>query len=344
MKIALTGDLHFGARDSDKTLQDSQFKFVEQLISDCKDRWIKDIYILGDLFDTRHAINVLTINRVLAFFQKYEHDRIQWHILLGNHDLYYKNTIDVNSLVLLNKIDNVEIIDKPTLVNDTLLLPWVTDYEQFRNEVEGKMSCKRMFGHLDVIGAKMDNYNVSENGFTKEELFKSWQYIYSGHYHKHSETVVGENKLIYLGTPYQLTRAEIEEKGFYILDTDTEELEFVKNKHCIEYKKLKYPEKPDDLDRFVMGNIVDVEVSWEEGKYMNKVNDYIAEIESHGPAYPVNVVYQQRKEVASTDKIDASKITILSLGKKYIDDCEDIKNKSKVFDAFSELYSKYSAQ
>jgi DNA repair exonuclease SbcCD nuclease subunit len=343
-KIALVSDLHFGVKDSDKKFQDSQFAFMEQMVNDCKDRGIEKIFILGDLFDTRHAVNVLTINRVVEFFKRHEGEVI-WYIILGNHDLYYKNSIDVSSMVVLDRITNVNIIDKPTIKNDTLLIPWITDYEQFRNEVEGKMDCKRLFGHLDVIGAKMDIFNNrAGQGFDKDELFKHWKHIYTGHYHIHSETTQGDCKLTYLGSPYQLNRSEIEEKGFYILDTDTEEIEFVRNKHCIEYKKLKYPEIPENPEEFIKGHILDVEISWEDSKYMNKVNEYLEKLESFEPAYPVNPIYQRRQEKTSIEKIDVSKITLLSLAKKYIEDSSDIKDKAKVFNAFKELHQNHSIQ
>lgn len=343
-KVALVSDLHFGAKDSDRIFQDSQFAFMEQMVQYCKDSEIDKIFILGDLFDTRHAVNVLTINRVIDFFKSHEGDVI-WYIILGNHDLYYKSSTEVSSLVVLDRIKYVNIIDKPTMIGDTLLLPWVTDYEQFRNEVEGKMDCERMFGHLDVLGAKMDIFNNrAVQGFDKEELFKHWKHIYTGHYHIHSETTQGDCKLTYLGSPYQLNRSEIEDKGFYILDTDIEDLKLVRNKHCIEYKKLKYPEIPENPEIFIKNNIIDVEIGWEDSKYMNKVNEYLEKIESYEPAYPVNPIYKRRQEKTSIEKIDVSKITLLSLAKKYIDDSSDIKDKTKVFNAFKELHQNHSIQ
>ena len=203
----------------------------------------------------------------------------------------------------------------------------------------------RLFGHLDVLGAKMDIFNNrAGQGFDKDELFKHWKHIYTGHYHIHSETTQGDCKLTYLGSPYQLNRSEIEEKGFYILDTYTEEMEFIRNEHCIEYKKLKFPDMPENPETFIQGNIIDVEISWESSKYMNKVNEYLEKIESYGPAYPVNPIYQRRQENTSIERIDVSKITLLSLAKKYIDDSSDIKDKTKVFNAFKELHQSHSIQ
>jgi hypothetical protein len=141
-KVALVSDLHFGVKDSDRKFQDSQFAFMEQMVQNCKDRDIEKIFVLGDLFDTRHAVNVLTVNRVVEFFKSHEGEVI-WYIILGNHDLYYKNSIDVSSMVVLDRINNVNIIDKPQRMrldnkkcsetgkdHDTVVVPWVTDYEE----------------------------------------------------------------------------------------------------------------------------------------------------------------------------------------------------------------------
>lgn len=359
-KVALVGDLHFGIHNDSKPFQDSQFAFLEQLVRECKGREISEIFVLGDLFDSRHSVNVMTVNRVMEFFKEHEYDGLTWNIILGNHDLYYKNSLDVSSLVILERFQNVRIVDRPKEVGidyeqflesdskeqmfmvkyDTLMVPWITDFESFRNEVETKRDCKRLFGHLDVIGAKMDVFNnVSENGFDVEELFKHWKYIYTGHYHSRSQMVSGDCRLVYVGSPYQLSRAEIEEKGFYILDTSTEDLEFVKNEVSIEFKKLTYPDLPENVEDLVKGNIVDVDISWEDSKYMNKVNEYLDKLESFKPAYPINPIYQRKREPNKIEKINMSGITILSLGKRYIDDSEDIKNKGKVFEEFKKLYS-----
>jgi hypothetical protein len=101
---------------------------------------------------------------------------------------------------------------------------------------------------------------------------------------------------------------------------------------------------PEDPETFIQGNIIDVEISWESSKYMNKVNEYLEKIESYGPAYPVNPIYQRRQETTPIERIDVSKITLLSLAKKYIDDSSDIKDKTKIFNAFKELHQSHSIQ
>ena len=71
MKVALIADCHFGIKKSDISFMESQLRFYkEQFVPELKQANIKDIFILGDVFDTRQTINVQTINVVIDLFKK----------------------------------------------------------------------------------------------------------------------------------------------------------------------------------------------------------------------------------------------------------------------------------
>ena len=90
MKVALISDLHFGIKKNDKIFQESQLKFFkEQLVDELKKRDINKIFVLGDIFDTRQSVNVQTENVVLDLFRNTFKD-FEVHVIVGNHDLYYK--------------------------------------------------------------------------------------------------------------------------------------------------------------------------------------------------------------------------------------------------------------
>ena len=56
---------------------------------------------------------------------------IDTHIIIGNHDTYYKNTNEVNALQNLNISKNAKIYTRADTVNigglDILFLPWICD-------------------------------------------------------------------------------------------------------------------------------------------------------------------------------------------------------------------------
>ena len=72
---------------------------------------INTLLILGDTFDRRKYINFYSLQRAKKmFFEKLADRGIKVHMLVGNHDTYYKNTNDVNSpRLVLEEYDNINI-------------------------------------------------------------------------------------------------------------------------------------------------------------------------------------------------------------------------------------------
>jgi hypothetical protein len=75
-------------------------------------------------------------------------------------------------------------------------------------------------------------------------MFKKFDLVCSGHYHhKHSK-----GNIHYLGNPYQMFWNDHEDdRGFHIFDTETLELEFIKNPFSI-FEKYYYDDEKEDPD------------------------------------------------------------------------------------------------
>jgi hypothetical protein len=96
---------------------------------------------------------------------------------------------------------------------------------------------------------KVQTTQESHDGLDPE-MFKKFDLVCSGHYHhKH-----GKGNIQYLGNPYQMFWNDYEdERGFHIFDTETLEMEFVKNPFSI-FEKYYYDEDKEDP------NTVDTEI------------------------------------------------------------------------------------
>ena len=135
MKIALITDTHFGARNDSLIFSDFFRKFYENVFfPTLKERGISDVIHLGDVVDRRKFINYKTLNsmkEILFIPLKEMGGNIK--IIVGNHDIYYKNTLAVNSMTELTKgMSHVTVYDKPTEVSLTddhkvLFVPWICD-------------------------------------------------------------------------------------------------------------------------------------------------------------------------------------------------------------------------
>ena len=102
MKICLLGDTHFGVRNDSKTFHKYYEKFYEMFFEYIDNNEIEYIIQLGDLFDRRKYINFLTLSESKKyFFDRIEKKGIKLISLLGNHDIFWKESLSVNSPELL---------------------------------------------------------------------------------------------------------------------------------------------------------------------------------------------------------------------------------------------------
>ena len=106
---------------------------------------IKDIFILGDVFHHRSEISVNTLSVSQQFFKILEDFNII--ILVGNHDAYYRDRSDVNSISIFDGWSNITTIDESYSDNffgKTLSFwPWGCPIE---NIPESDI----LFGHFEI--------------------------------------------------------------------------------------------------------------------------------------------------------------------------------------------------
>lgn len=240
MKVAVLGDTHFGARNDNQAFHDYFEKFYRDVFFPyLKENNIKRIVQLGDLFDRRKYVNFYTLKRSKEyFFDELVTNGIFMHMFVGNHDTYFKNTNEVNSPELLLRDEYMgfmAIYSEPAdvvLQDGTIvaMLPWVCsgNYEdsmKFINNTKAQI----LFGHLELAGFEMHRGAINDHGM-ETKPFDKFDMVMSGHFHHKSS----RGNIHYLGTPYEMTWSDYDDpKGFHIFDTETRELEFVRNPYTM---------------------------------------------------------------------------------------------------------------
>ena len=177
MKIAILGDTHFGMRGDSIAFHNHYRDFyLNTFFPYLVDHGIRTIFQLGDLFDRRKYISFqsLALCRRYFFDQLVKHD-IQCRVLLGNHDIFFKNTLEVNSpdLLLRDYEKHVILYDKPSMWMGIDVIPWICK----DNELEVMDFIKRSsnqvcFGHFELAGFEMDRGNVCHDGMDPSILNK----------------------------------------------------------------------------------------------------------------------------------------------------------------------------
>lgn len=344
MKIALISDLHIGIKKQCPVFMESQLRFFkEQFVPELTERGIKNIWVLGDVFDTRQQINTLVINKAIELFRDTLRD-FDIDVIVGNHDMYLTTDTGINSLKILGLLPNVTVYERQeTLTIDgkkVLVQPWIVDYGQ-PDLIKGKYDYA--FMHADIIGFDQGGGRLSESGLVAKEILRHVDAVYSGHYHNGVRRQFEKGKSItYLGAPYQLTRIDRNGvRGYRVLDVASGESTLVENRVSMKFTRHVYP----DIDTSaVPGNVVDIDVPAEYADQTKKIADLVGRLEKMGPAYPVNINYLSSEEEC-TDVIDTENLNIIALFKNYLEQVEmDARHKDMLYDSFIELYNNYKEQ
>lgn len=249
MKIALITDTHFGAR-SDSIPFDNFFAkfYTETFFPHLERDGIKTIIHLGDVFDRRKFINYNTLKKCREyFFDKTSDLGIDVHMIAGNHDTFFKNTNEVNSLdLLLREYENVVTYSEAEEIiidgKNLLLVPWICsgNYEQTM-EVVKNSNAQAVFGHFEFAGFQMYRGHTNDHGMDTVH-FDKFPLVCSGHFHHRSRS----RNIVYLGNTYEFTWSDYNDpRGYHIYDTETNEIEFYENPNRI-FHKIYYDDTTND--------------------------------------------------------------------------------------------------
>lgn len=238
MKIAFICDTHFGVRNDSPFFLDNALTFFEkQFFPYLEEHNITNVIHLGDFFDRRKFVNFNTLSSVRKrILNVFDEKKINLHVTIGNHDTYFRNTNELNSLkeLVTGRYDTIKIHEKATTLNfDDFcfgIIPWVTK----ENETEivdfiNNCPCRMIGGHFEIVGFQVIPGVKHQGGFNVS-VFNRFDRVLSGHFHiKQSE-----KNIYYLGTQYQMNFSDVYvKKGFHVYDTVTDEMEFVENTNNI---------------------------------------------------------------------------------------------------------------
>lgn len=258
--------------------------------------------------------------------------------------MFHTTTTEVNSLKCLDLLPNVTVYEQMTEINlggkSTLMLPWIINYEDFDQMVLKHYDY--CFAHLDIIGFDMGG-RLSEYGLTMPEIMKKIDHTFTGHYHARSNRENLDGKTVtYVGSPYQITRIDRNcERGYLVLDTDTDEYEWHNNNQSMKFYSFNYP----NIDRTkVKGNVIDIHIPYDKQNETKQIYDLIKELDALFPAYPVNT-FNDEPPIGNDGvdlNVETERFNIMNMAKTYIDQLELNKvTNEELYKALEELYDQF---
>jgi DNA repair exonuclease SbcCD nuclease subunit len=265
-RIWFITDTHLGVRNNSndwiENIRDYFFNWFFPLV---KENYKPgDILLhLGDFFDSRQSINLRVLNLGIEIAE--EMSRLfkgGVHIIVGNHDIWGKNSNDINSLKSIKWIPGIKIYEEPvsTRFGDKsfFLMPWRKDHEEDSKTLEEAKSHHVLCCHADIRGLKFNKYVMNEEG-SDVSKFEKFQKVYSGHIHY--AQVVGNINM--LGSPYEITRSDMDNpKSVWLLDLETLEDKRFVNNHSPKFKRFNFEQilesTPEQLEPEFRNNFVDI--------------------------------------------------------------------------------------
>ena len=238
MKVAILTDTHWSARKASRNLHDYFQLFYDNVFFPAlEEHGVETVIHMGDAFDNRKSIDFWgldwTKKVVLEPLRKY-----QVHMIVGNHDIFLRNSTEINAPELLLKdYSNIKTYSSPTNTKvcgiDMTFIPWICseNYDETLKVIQ-KSKAKIAMGHLELKGFRVNKHLVMEEHGLEANLFSNFKKVFSGHYHTRSDN----GTVFYLGNPYEMYWTDVNDtRGFHIFDTETLEHTPVNNPYKMYY-------------------------------------------------------------------------------------------------------------
>ena len=169
---------------------------------------------LGDWHNNRASINILTLGYSLKALEHLNDNFERVFFIPGNHDLYYRDKRDVQSVEWARHLPNITICNDWFSDGDVVIAPWLCGDDHKRIP---KLTGKYMFGHFELPGYLMNAMvAMPEHGDVRREHFGGFDHVFTGHFHKRQT----QKNITYIGNcfPHNYADAGDDDRGLTILE------------------------------------------------------------------------------------------------------------------------------
>lgn len=207
-------DIHFGLRNNSRSHNDDCEGFIKWMTTEAKKQGVETCIFLGDWHNNRSAVNVSTLNYTSSNIKYLSENFEQVYIIMGNHDLAYREKREINSLPFAKHLGNITLVDEITTIGDMTIVPWLVGDEW---ELMKKIKSRYIFGHFELPHFKMNAMvDMPDHGGLNAGHFPNQELVFSGHFHKRQQ----KGNVIYMGNcfPHNYADAWDDERGCMFLD------------------------------------------------------------------------------------------------------------------------------
>jgi DNA repair exonuclease SbcCD nuclease subunit len=270
-KAAVMTDLHIGLKSNSIVHNEDCLNFVKWFIEKAKKEGCETAIICGDWHNHRASINIHSLHYSMQCLELLNSNFSQVFFLTGNHDLYYRDRRDVQSVAWAGYLPNVHLINDIFSEGDVTICPWLVGDEIKQIK---KIKSKYTFGHFELPNFYMNAQVLMpehEGGVTEDDLSNIGQ-VFSGHFHKRQ----ARKNIWYIGNafPHNYADAGDDARGMMILEWGTEPVFHTWPRQPVfrVHKLSDILENPEGLlliDSHVRVHL-DIEISYEEANFLRE--------------------------------------------------------------------------
>lgn len=213
-RVAAFTDLHLGNKNNSQEFHQDCHDYIAWFIEQAKEFGAETCIFMGDFFHKRSAINVLTLNVALEILERLSQAFRVVYVLVGNHDMYFRNNRLVNAIEIGRNLDNVVLVRDLLTVGDMTLVPYLVENEW--RDIR-KLKSRYVFGHFELPGFLMNAMiEAPDHGLINAGHFEHQEYVFSGHFHKRQQS----GKIFYIGNamPHNFADTWDDARGCMLLE------------------------------------------------------------------------------------------------------------------------------
>jgi len=270
-KVACFTDIHFGLRNNSRQHNTDCEEFVLWFIKEAKKAKCETCIFLGDWHHHRASINVSTMNYTMSNLEFLSKAFTNVFVIMGNHDLFYRDKREINSVAFGSLYDNVHIVDNILTEGDVSIVPWLVQ-DEWREMPNIKS--KYMFGHFELGGFQMNQLiSMPDTGGLQKTHFRNQEYVFSGHFHNRQQ----QKNVIYMGNafPHNYSDTWQDDRGMMILEWGGEP-QYIAWPNAPSFKTINLSKLIDDPEKYLKPKTyirvtLDVDISYEEATHIKQV-------------------------------------------------------------------------
>ncbi len=263
-------DIHFGLKSNSTLHNEDCLAFVKWATAKAREEGCETCLFLGDWHNNRASLNIVTLNYSLRALEHLNANFENVYFIPGNHDLYYRDKRDIQSVEWARHLPNVHICNDWFTSGDVTIAPWLCGDDHKRL---AKMSGQYLFGHFELPGYLMNAMvEMPDHGELQRDHLGGFGHVFTGHFHKRQT----KKNITYIGNafPHNYADAGDDERGLTVLEWGGE-TEFHAWPAQPTYRVYGLANLIDNAPKLLQPKMhvrvnLDIEISYEEANFIKE--------------------------------------------------------------------------